>query len=126
VRQALAKQGMKEADIEPGDALLFNLGWWRHWPEKITTEGKPAAANKELIDWIIARKPVMIGSDANMDAAPDFPVHENVILKNGIYNLEYMDFRNMEQEKKYTFLFIFTPLRLKGATGSPGRPLAIF
>jgi kynurenine formamidase len=23
------------------------------------------------------------------------------------------------------FLFVFTPLRLKGATGSPGRPLAI-
>jgi hypothetical protein len=25
----------------------------------------------------------MIGSDANMDAAHDFPVHENVILTNG-------------------------------------------
>jgi kynurenine formamidase len=125
IRQALSKQGMKETDIEPGDALLFNLGWWRHWPEKITTEGKPASANQEVIDWIIGRKPCMIGSDASMDAAPDFPVHEDLILKNGINNMEYMDFKDMEQEKRYIFLFIFTPLRLKGATGSPGRPLAI-
>ncbi len=32
VRGALSRQGMKESDLEPGDALLFNLGWWRVWP----------------------------------------------------------------------------------------------
>jgi hypothetical protein len=33
IRGALAKQGLKESDIEPGDALLFNIGWWRLWPD---------------------------------------------------------------------------------------------
>jgi len=37
-----------------------------------------------------------------------------------------MDFSTLEKEKNYRFLFVFTPLRLKGATGSPGRPIAIF
>jgi kynurenine formamidase len=127
IRNALAKEGLKESDIEPGDALLFNLGWWRLWPDKKTVEGNPARAGREVIDWIIAMKPSMVGSDAALDAPPDFPLHEDLIMKNGIFNLELMDFSMLPATNPpYKFLFIFTPLRLKGATGSPGRPLAIY
>ncbi len=125
VRNALAKEGLKETDIEPGDALLFNLGWWRIWPDPKTTAGSPAYIGSEVIQWIIARKPSMVGSDANLDG-PDAKVHSELILKNGIFNLELMDFATFPTEKVYKFLFVFTPLRLKGATGSPGRPLAIY
>ena len=124
VRGALAKQGMEESDIEPGDALLFNLGWWRHWPKPISVSGSPAHAGAELVEWMIARQPSMIGSDANMDG-PDALVHANMTMKNGIFNLEFMNFAAMENGKSYRFMFVFTPLRLKGATGSPGRPIAI-
>lgn len=125
VRNALAKQGLKESDIEPGDALLFNLGWWRIWPDAKTTAGSPAYAGNEVIEWIIARKPSMVGSDANLDG-PEAKVHGEVIMKNGIFNLELMNFGTLPANKVYKFLFVFTPLRLKGATGSPGRPLAIY
>jgi kynurenine formamidase len=124
IRNALAKQGMKESDIEPGDALLFNLGWWRIWPDPKTTAGSPAYVNTEVIEWIIARKPCMVGSDSNLDG-PEAKVHSEITMKNGIFNLELMDFSTFHSEKVYKFLFVFTPLRLKGATGSPGRPIAI-
>ena len=124
VRNALAKEGLKESDIEPGDALLFNLGWWRYWPSFKMVDGKPPYANREVINWIIAMKACMVGSDVSLDK-PDFPLHEELILKNGIFNLEFMNFESLQSEKVYKFLFVFTPLRLKGATGSPGRPLAI-
>ena len=69
----------------------------------------------------------MVGSDLILDTGPDYLLHENLILKNGIFNLEYLNFGTFPSaDKKYTFLFIFTPLRLKGATGSPGRPLAVY
>jgi kynurenine formamidase len=127
VRGALAKQHMKESDIEPGDALLFDLGWWKIWPDKKTVDAAPPYPTLELINWIISMKPCMVGSDLAMDAPPDFPLHENLIVKNGIFNLEFMNFETLPSEnKKYTFMFIFTPLRLRGATGSPGRPLAIY
>ena len=127
VKGALARQNMKETDIEPGDALLFDLGWWKIWPDKKTVEAMPPFANQELIDWIISMKPCMIGSDLSMDSGPDYLVHENLILKNGIFNLEFMNFETLPADnKRFVFLFIFTPLRLKGATGSPGRPIAIF
>jgi kynurenine formamidase len=125
VQRTLAKQSIKENEIEPGDALLFNLGWWRHWPKPITTSGSPAYASMEVIEWIISKKPSMIGSDANLDG-PDAKVHGEVTMKNGIWNLELMDFGTLPTDRKYKFLFVFTPLRLKGATGSPGRPIAIY
>lgn len=125
VRNALAKEGLKESDIQPGDALLFNLGWWRHWPNPKSVQASAAHASPEVIEWIIARKPSMIGSDAHLDG-PDFMVHGEVTMKNGIFNLEFMNFGTLQNEKVYRFLFVFTPLRLKGATGSPGRPIAIF
>ena len=35
-RGALARQGVREDSIEPGDAILFNYGWAVHWnnPQK--------------------------------------------------------------------------------------------
>ncbi len=125
VRNALAKQNLKETDIEPGDALLFNLGWWRIWPDAKTTSGSPAYLGNDVIEWVIARKPSMVGSDANLDG-PEAKVHSEITMKNGIFNLETMDFSTFHNEKIYKFLFVFTPLRLKGATGSPGRPIAIY
>ncbi len=47
------------------------------------------------------------------------------MLRNGVFNLEFMTFETLLADEVYEFLFVFTPLRLKGATGSPGRPLAI-
>ena len=81
-------------------------------------------AGREVVDWIIARKPSMIGSDCNIDG-PESLVHTDVTMKNGIWNLELMKFAAMENEKVSKFMFVFTPLRLKGATGSPGRPIAV-
>jgi len=127
IRNTLAKQGMKESDIEPGDALLFNIGWWRLWPDKKTIDGKAAYASPELVDWIISMKPSMVGSDASMDTGPDWLLHRKLITENGIFNVEFLNFESIAAEKQqYKFLFILTPLRLKGATGSPCRPLAIF
>ncbi len=125
VRGAMAKEGLKESDLEPGDAFLFNLGWWRLWPDPKTTSGSPAHLSKEVIDWVIAKKPSMVGSDATLDG-PDSGVHTEILLKNGIFNLEFMTFESMESEAVYKFLFVETTLRLKGATGSPSRPIAIF
>jgi kynurenine formamidase len=46
-------------------------------------------------------------------------------MKNGIFNLENMQFDSLVVDEVNEFLFILTPLRLKGATGSPARPIAI-
>jgi kynurenine formamidase len=47
------------------------------------------------------------------------------MMKNGIFNIENLTFEELAADRAYEFLFVATPLRFKGATGSPLRPLAI-
>jgi hypothetical protein len=52
-------------------------------------------------------------------------VHHELFFKEGIYLLENMDLRELARDRVYEFLFVCTTLPVKGATGSPVRPIAI-
>ena len=54
-----------------------------------------------------------------------FAVHNELITKNGILNHENLDFSDLIKDKVSEFVYVFAPLRMKGATGSAGRPIAI-
>lgn len=123
---ALKAQGIKESSIEEGDALLFNFGWWRKVDDKENyVSFSLPGLDQKVIDWIVEKKVVMIGSDTYADPPGKWGAHRDLILKNGIYNLEFMTFESLLEDGVDEFLFIVTPLRLKGATGSPVRPIAI-
>jgi kynurenine formamidase len=66
----------------------------------------------------------MVGSDLSLDGE-ELVVHPELILKQGIFNLEFMSFAGLAADGVREFLFIVTPIRFKGATGSPVRPIAI-
>jgi len=48
-----------------------------------------------------------------------------LIARNGIYLHENLMTEELARDRVYEFAYIFAPLRLKGATGSPGNPIAI-
>lgn len=124
VRGALDREGLSEASFEPGDAILFNLGWWRLWPDPVCVNGDKPYLGQDVVDWVIGKKASMVGSDSVLDG-PYPRVHEQLILRNGIFNLEFMTFETLLPDEVYEFMFVVTTLRLKGATGSPSRPIAI-
>ena len=43
----------------------------------------------------------------------------------GIYNHENLDFTGLIADRKYQFVYIFSPAPIKGATGSNGCPIAV-
>ena len=132
VRGALEKQGIAEDSIKEGDALFFNYGWSKLWTKPDEYNTNPPGIGLEVGEWIVSKKPSMVGSDQwngevtpNPDPELAFPVHQLLIPENGIFNLENMVFDELIADGAYEFLFIFTPTRFKGGTGSPGRPIAI-
>jgi kynurenine formamidase len=133
VRGALAKQGVSEESIGEGDAVFFRYGWARHWtePDRFMAESTPGIG-VEVARWVVDRHLAMVGSDgAGTEVTPNpdpnlaFPLHQELMMKHGIFNLEALTFEELVEEGVYEFLLVFTPLRIEGATGSPGRPLAI-
>ena len=61
----------------------------------------------------------------NEDPNVAFPVHQWNLTRNGVYHLENLDLSALAADEVYEFAFVFCPLRLKGATGSPGNPIAV-
>ena len=130
VQGALARQ---KVDIRSGDVVLFHTGWGSLWAKDnarfaANAPGIGLAAAQLLID----REVVIVGSDnwatevaPNPNAALAFPVHQLLIPRNGIYILENLLTEELARDAAYEFAFMFAPLRLKGATGSPGNPIAI-
>jgi kynurenine formamidase len=132
VRGALARQGLREGDIQPGDAIFFSYGWSGNWRNPAVYRASQPGIGLEVARWVVDRRPSMVGSDSpglevtpNPDPGLVYPVHQELITKNGIWNQENLHFEELVAERAWEFLFVFTPVRFKGATGSPGRPIAI-
>jgi len=121
------------AEIRPGDIVLIHTGhgfWWMKDNQKYN-DGEPGIG-LDAAKWLTEKKISMVGSDTwatevvpGQDPDRPFPVHQWLIVRNGVYNLENLDLSELAKDKVYQFAFMFSPLRLKGATGSPGNPIAI-
>lgn len=123
----------QQVSIGAGDAVFIRTGHGRLWLKDNETynSGEPgigvAAAR-----WLIEQNIVLVGAD-NWGIEVDPPVggqrpievHQWMITKNGIYFLENLDLDALANDHQYEFAFVFAPLRLKGATGSPGNPIAV-
>jgi kynurenine formamidase len=141
VRGALTRQNMRDETIEPGDAVIFNYGWARNWgnPSRYNDARFGVGENKgspgiglEVATWVATRKASLVGADSccvEVDPNPnprlDHPVHQELLMRNGVLILENLDLLSLAADRTYEFLFIFTPVPFKGASGSPGRPVAI-
>lgn len=53
------------------------------------------------------------------------PVHRVLLVEAGIHIVETMQLTPLLEAGATEFLFVLTPLRIVGATGSPVRPLAV-
>jgi len=138
VRGALERQGMSEDTIQQGDAVLFNYGWAVNWdnPSKYNdnyigvgeNEGSPGIF-AEVTRWLISKKISIVGADSCCVEVRPRPgpenVHRMLFLGEGIPMVENMELRELAADEGYEFLFITLPERLKGATGSMVRPIAI-
>jgi len=128
---ALEKQST--APPGEGDVVVIHTGWGRHWIEDNETfnSGAPGigmAAARYLGDLGVA----VVGADTwpievvpNPDTNLAFPVHQELLARRGIFIHENLATERLAERGVYEFAYIFSPVPIKGATGSPGAPLAV-
>ncbi len=152
-RAALEAQGIEDA--MQGDVVLFRTGWNDIWRNNHNLPASEAIANNnafnsggpgispEVCDHLAERKISMLGAD-NWGIEPydfigqgDWPTpfaevadwaycHMNLSVRRGIYLFENLDLKQVGEDQAYEFLFSWAPLKLVGATGSPGNPIAAY
>lgn len=120
--------------IRRGDVVLLRTGWARYWEDATSyinaIAGAPAGPGPNLAGarWLSEQGPIAVGSDTvafESVPAPDMPVHVHLLVESGIHILEALQLDALAAAGVFEFLFVAAPLRLRGGTGAPIRPLAL-
>ncbi|WP_325351985.1 cyclase family protein [Acidisoma sp.] len=130
----LERQGIDAAAFRPGDAILIRTGHGSRFLTEPATfyDGAPGLG-LPAAEWLGQKEPCVVGADNfAVDVVPPVdpevfhPVHQHLIMKNGIYLHEGMKLDSLAEKGCWRFAYVFAPLPIVGATGSPGSPFALF
>lgn len=141
----IKRQGI--APLGEGDCVFLYTGHGNIWhPRKWDTYDADEKASRETAfhagapgfgmsacQHMIDAKVVLTGADTwaveavpGEDLANPFQCQVQMQTRHGIWSLQNLDFTQLVEDKVHEFLFVWAPLKLKGGTGSPGNPIAIY
>ena len=118
----------------PGSIVLVRTGWMQYWADPDRYIGLSTGLPGVTLDgarWLSDRGILATGSDTmNYEHKPDskiinLPVHVHNLVEQGIPIIESLDLESLAGSGATEFFFIAVPLRIRGGTGSPIRPLAL-
>ena len=130
------ERAFEKAGTEPqkGDMVCLNTGWGRYFmtDNDRYLSGEPGL-DIDAARWLTARDVVAIGAD-NMavEVLPGtrhpeimMPVHQHCLAEAGVHLVENLVLDTLVTASIATFCLVMLPVKLKGATGCPVRPVAL-
>jgi kynurenine formamidase len=126
---ALKRQG---TELRVGDVVLVRTGRMSVWPDTDKYIYNEPGLNREGAEFLCKAGAMVIGADnlaveqiPGVPAEEWPPVHTYLLAEAGVPMIELLDLEALAAEKVYEFAFVGACLKLRGATGSPIRPLAL-
>lgn len=130
IKAAAKAQGVS---IESGDVVLFHTGWLNVSdtdPVRFMS-GQPGLG-VDGAKYLAEQGVVAVGADSwALEVLPAekegelFPVHPELLAKNGVYILENMDTRALQKDGVHEFLFVLGQPRFVGSVQAVINPVAI-
>jgi kynurenine formamidase len=119
----------QRVEIRPGDIVLLRTGWAQYFEDAARFLSQAHGPGPELdgARWLSSRRIFAAGSDTvAFEKVPssEMPVHVHLLVESGIHIIENLNLEQLAQDSVYEFVFIGAPLKIRGATGAPLRPLA--
>jgi kynurenine formamidase len=120
-------------EIKKGDVVLVRTGYgalWSNPGEYLHAAGVSSAGSR----WLIDKKVSAVGADnmawdvigpTDPDLNVTLPGHLLLLVRAGIPIIENLNLEELARARIHEFAFICLPLKMRGATGSPVRPIAI-
>ncbi|MYD98384.1 MAG: cyclase family protein [Gammaproteobacteria bacterium] len=128
-----AQAAAQNVEIRTGDIVLFYTGWLNlAGVDNERFMGGEPGLGMGGAKYLASLDVVAIGADTwGLEAVPHenpelmFPVHPELLAKNGIYILENMDVRELAADESWEFLFVLGQPRFEGAVQAVINPVAI-
>ncbi|MGA7911611.1 MAG: cyclase family protein, partial [Candidatus Dormiibacterota bacterium] len=120
-------------EVREGDVVLVRTGYGALWSdpaEYMRAPGVSAAASR----WLIEKKVKAVGADnlawdlmgpLDPELGVTLPGHVLLLVRAGIPIIENLNLEELAAAGVHEFGFVCLPLKMRGATGSPVRPIAI-
>lgn len=146
LKAAVKAQGL--AEIGKGDCVALHTGQGNTWSndryKKMDSaaraaarakfaEGEPGFGISACMYMAERNIALTLGDTSANDAQPGgeadgyaVPCHTELQPKRGIWNLENVDTKSLVDAKIYEGAMIWAPLKIIGATGSPGNPMVLY
>jgi kynurenine formamidase len=122
-----------QVEIREGDVVLVRTGCGALWSDPdsyLRGPGVSAAGST----WLIERKVKAVGADnlawdligpTDPELKVTLPGHVLLLVRAGIPIIENLFLEELAAAAVHEFLFVCLPLKMRGATGSPVRPIAV-
>jgi kynurenine formamidase len=129
LEQALQRENVR---LQAGDAVILHTGWGRLWGKDNARflKGNPGIG-VAAAEWLAKQDPMLVGADTppvevnpNPDPQVSLPVHQIMLVVNGIHLLENLKLDELAAKKVYEFALVLQPLKLRGFSGSTVAPTA--
>jgi kynurenine formamidase len=119
-------------ELREGDAVLVRTGAGALWEDRPAYEASAGVA-PDGSRWLAGHRPVAVGADNLAWDVPGIvdpelgtlPGHAILIVRAGILIIESLRLEELAADGVREFAFVCLPLKLRGGTGSPVRPLAL-
>ena len=123
----LEKTGVK---VGKGDVVLIRTGWAKYWNDaaQFISEVRSPGPGLDGAKWLSERQVFAAGSDTapfEFAPSPEMNVHVHLLVERGIHIIECLDLEELSSSGVTEFVFIALPLKIRGGTGSPIRPVAL-
>ncbi len=120
----------QDVQVRPGDVILLRTGWARYWEDagRFISQVHGPGPDEAGARWISAKGAFAAGSDTvafEKVPSPSMPVHVHLLVEKGIHIIECLNLEKLAADRVWNFVFAAAPLKIRGGTGSPIRPLAL-
>jgi kynurenine formamidase len=149
IEYILSAQGLANRGIRTGDVVFIHTGYGAAWissPSIYYTQG-PGLSHEAAV-FLASKRIVLVGLDnpftdaaTNQPGAGPFPpplswvnggnaflpfgVHHHNLTQAGVHQIQNLNLTEMAQKKVYLGAVFILPIRFKGGSGSPVRPVVI-
>jgi kynurenine formamidase len=121
------------SSIRTGDVVLVRTGSGAYWadPDRYLCS---AGITGDGSLWLVDRGVRAVGADnsswdvsgaVDPETRETLPGHLHLLVRAGIYIFEHLFLEELSRQRRFEFIFLCLPLKLRGATASPVRPLAL-
>jgi kynurenine formamidase len=149
IEKILSSEGLSDRGIRKGDVVFIHSGYGAAWtasPSTYYTQG-PGLSHEAAV-FLASKQIVLVGLDnpftdaaVNQPGAGPFPptpsweggsnawlpfgVHHHNLTQAGVHQIQNLNLTEMAQKKVHLGAVFILPIRFKGGSGSPVRPVVI-